>query len=235
MRRRLPRIERPAARGAAALLPLVLAFIAAAGSASAGGQTNDSHGGLRPTIMLESMDGLEVQAVHEKGLDPVKVTADVGTYRGRRALHLLNDDRAIGKGNPSGGQSLAIVKGSDFKDGTIQVDVVGWPREGSPPDTRGFVGIAFRVQDHGGRFEAFYLRFTNGRADDQFRRNHSAQIRIRTGLPLVSSAPGESGGVRIVRRYRAGSVDDAEIGRRRHEGAALCEQCGSTLPDRKRS
>ena len=37
------------------------------------------------------------------------------------------------------------------------------------------MGIAFRVQDHGSRYEAFYLRMTNGRADDQLQRNHSVQ------------------------------------------------------------
>jgi hypothetical protein len=105
----------------------------------------------------------------------VKVKADVAAYRERRALHMLNEDRVGAKGNPSSGQSLAIVKGSDFKNGVIEVDVVGFPREGAPADTRGFVGLACRVQDQGSRFEAFYLRFTNGRADDQLRRNHTAQ------------------------------------------------------------
>ena len=40
---------------------------------------------------------------------------------------------------------------------------------------RGFVGIAFRSQGQGKKFECFYVRFTNGRADDQLRRNHSVQ------------------------------------------------------------
>jgi hypothetical protein len=124
---------------------------------------------------LDSLDGLDIHAVHEKGFDPVKVTYDVATYRGRRALHLLNNDSDIAKGNPSGGESLAIVNGMDFKDGSIEVDLVGLPRKGAAPDTRGFVGLAFHVQENGDHFEAFYLRFTNGRADDQLRRNHATQ------------------------------------------------------------
>jgi hypothetical protein len=45
---------------------------------------------------------------------------------------------------------------------------------------RGFVGIAFRLQtdqnlDGPQTYDAFYLRPTNGRAEDQERRNHSAQ------------------------------------------------------------
>jgi len=38
---------------------------------------------------------------------------------------------------------------------------------------RGFIGIAFRLQN--GQFEYIYLRPTNGRADEQVRRNHSTQ------------------------------------------------------------
>jgi hypothetical protein len=40
---------------------------------------------------------------------------------------------------------------------------------------RGFVGIAFRVQPDLKTYDAFYLRPTNGRADDQERRNHATQ------------------------------------------------------------
>jgi hypothetical protein len=126
-------------------------------------------------LALDTLEGLDIRAVPGNGGDPVKVTSDVATYRGRRAVHLVNDDRGIVKGNRSGGESLAIVKGSEFKDGTIEVDLVGIPRQGSPPDTRGFIGIAFRVQENGARFEAFYVRFTNGRSDDQLRRNHTTQ------------------------------------------------------------
>ena len=42
-----------------------------------------------------------------------------------------------------------------------------------PPDARGFIGIAFRLQ--GNLYEYIYLRPANGRADDQIRRNHSTQ------------------------------------------------------------
>jgi len=152
--------------GFAGLLFLAAAFVPSSRSNADGASFS---------LPLDTLNGLQIGAYRENGLDPSGVTADIGNYRGRRALHLLNDDSAIVKGNRSGGQSLAIVKNFDFKDGTIVVDVVGWPRTGAQPDTRGFVGIAFHVQDHGTRFEAFYLRFTNGRADDQLRRNHTAQ------------------------------------------------------------
>ena len=87
------------------------------------------------TMDLDTLEGLDIRAVSNRGVDPVKVTAEVTSYRGRRAVHMINDDRGIVKGNRSGGESLAIVKGSMFKDGTIEVDLVGIPRSGSPPDT----------------------------------------------------------------------------------------------------
>ena len=112
------------------------------------------------------------------GLDTVAGKSEIATYNGRRALHLiatpdLTDDDAM----------LAIVASSDFKDGTIEVDVAGVPRVGADPGARGFIGIMFRVQDHGTRGEDFYLRPTNGRADDQLRRNHSVQYTSEPEFP----------------------------------------------------
>lgn len=169
---------------AASTLAISCAASLAIGGTTAARKKPDTVGSSVPTTMaLDTLDGLEIKPTAEKGLDLVKVSADVASYRGRRAVHLRNDDSAIVKGNRTGGQSLAIVKNSDFKDGTISVDLVGVPREGAPADTRGFVGVAFRVQDSGSRFEAFYLRFTNGRAEDQLRRNHAAQYVSEPDFP----------------------------------------------------
>src|SRR5580692_5034910 len=124
------------------------------------------------TLPLNSIDGLELQGINEPGAEPVKIQSEVASYRGRRAVHIVNVE---GQGVKTGEQVLAIVKTSDFKDGTIEAEMAGFPRQGAKPSTRGFIGVAFRVQDHGSRYEAFYLRMTNGRADDQLQRNHSSQ------------------------------------------------------------
>lgn len=86
-------------------------------------------------MALDSFDGLEIKAMSEKGGDAVKVKADIATYKGRRALHMLNDDTTMTARTASGGESLAVVKSSDFKDGTIEVDVVGMPRRGANSET----------------------------------------------------------------------------------------------------
>jgi hypothetical protein len=112
------------------------------------------------TFALDTLSGLEM----------VDAKAEVVKYRGRQAVHLL----------PLPTQAkdysmLAVVSGTDFKDGTIELDVAGSPRKDADPTDRGFIGIAFRSQERGNRAEYFYLRPTNGRSDDQLRRNHSVQ------------------------------------------------------------
>jgi len=112
---------------------------------------------------LDSVNDLEV----------FNLKAEPATYLGKRSIHLLQST-AEPPTDPHK-DPIAILKGSEFQDGTIEAEIAGAPRQGARPDIRGFVGIAFRSQDHGARFECFYLRFTNGRADDQLRRNHSVQ------------------------------------------------------------
>jgi hypothetical protein len=150
--------------------------------------------------------GPELLSVDRLGL--VNVTADRVEYRGKPALRLVE---AAGVGEAA--ETLAIVAGSTFRDGIIQVDLAGAPRAGSESGgARGFVGVAFRVQKDPLRYECFYLRPTNGRADDQLRRNHSTQYvshpdypwdRLRKESPgvyesYVDLVPGEWTAVRIV-------------------------------------
>jgi len=89
-------------------------------------------------------------------------------YKGRSAIQV------IAKPDAANATSYALVKDASFRDGVIEVDLAGQPAAGAPAGARGFIGIAFRVQDDG-RYEYIYLRPTNGRADDQVRRNHSTQ------------------------------------------------------------
>src|SRR5215471_10519267 len=57
------------------------------------------------------------------------------------------------------GESYAIVKGSRFHNGAIEVELAGKPGANADSGARGFIGIAFRAQ--GNRFEYIYLRPTN--------------------------------------------------------------------------
>jgi hypothetical protein len=64
---------------------------------------------------------------------------------------------------------------SDFKNGIIEVKVLSKLLENAPDFARGFIGVAFRIDESNSKFECIYIRPTNGRADDQVRRNHSTQ------------------------------------------------------------
>src|ERR1700738_4075281 len=89
-------------------------------------------------------------------------------YKGRSAIQV------IAKPEAANASSYALVKDVSFRDGVMEVDLAGQPAAGAFAAARGFIGIAFRVQGDG-RYEYIYLRPTNGRADDQVRRNHSTQ------------------------------------------------------------
>jgi len=128
-----------------------------------------------------------------RALDPGHLTlvgarAESVVYRGQRAIHLQS---RIGH-EADDDSMLAVLPGSDFKDGTIELDVAGAPIP-QVPNARGFIGVAFRVQAHSDSFECFYIRPTNARADDQLRRNRSVQYTSSPGFPwqrLRQESPG---------------------------------------------
>jgi len=113
------------------------------------------------TFPLDSTDGLKLN----------KVSAEAVGFKGRKAIRVTEP-----AGAPSQREDrLAILAGTEFEDGTIEVDLAGQPGGGATEGARGFVGVAFRLTPDLSKYECFYLRPTNGRADDQVRRNHSAQ------------------------------------------------------------
>jgi hypothetical protein len=113
------------------------------------------------------------------GLKLLNVKAEPVNYKGRKALRLT--DAAPPDLGDEG--RLAVLTDSDFQDGTIEVDLTGAPLPNAGEGARGFVGLAFRVAPEASRFECIYLRPTNGRADDQVRRNHSVQYISIPGFP----------------------------------------------------
>lgn len=67
------------------------------------------------------------------------------------------------------------LRDMNFTDGVIEVQVLSKFLPNVPDWARGFIGVAFRISGDNQNFEGIYLRPTNGRADDQIRRNHSVQ------------------------------------------------------------
>ena len=74
------------------------------------------------------------------------------------------------------------------------MDVLSRLLPNAPPLARGFIGIAFRVNDSNSKFECIYIRPVNGRAENQLQRNHSIQYFSYPGYDFDrfrKEAPGE--------------------------------------------
>jgi hypothetical protein len=103
-----------------------------------------------------------------KNLSSVNVKVAEDDYLGKKSLKVTD----IGDNTEA---KFVKIDNYDFMNGVIEIELSGKPAESSSEQARGFVGIAFRIDKDNSKFECFYLRPTNGRADDQVRRNHSAQ------------------------------------------------------------
>jgi hypothetical protein len=120
---------------------------------------------------LESASGLRLHNVAAApavldGRKGLRVT--ISDDAARRLQSLTPDQQALF-------EQLAVIEGLEFAHGVIEIEISGEPAPGAGGGARGFVGIAFRLQNDMRTYDAFYLRPTNGRADDQERRNHAAQ------------------------------------------------------------
>lgn len=106
------------------------------------------------------------------------VVIEPAVFKTKRSVRVADSD-------PKLDTELRLVKLADstFHNGTIEVELAGAPMKNSGEDARGFVGVAFRIDPSNSKFECIYLRPTNGRADDQVRRNHSVQYISYPGYP----------------------------------------------------
>ena len=101
-----------------------------------------------------------------KDLVLTNVKAEAVEYKGRKAVRITKNTEKDG---------FALLRDTDFQDGTIEGDIA--LKIMTPPGVRmpGFVGIAFRARPDGSHYELLYLRPGNSRAEDQAMRNHSVQ------------------------------------------------------------
>jgi len=168
----------------------------------------------QPTsVPLESPAGLPLHNVSAtpatlQGRKGLRVELSDETRRTLQAMTPEEQQKAAASGL---GEQLAVIEASDFGDGVIEAEIAGAPRADAGEGARGFVGIAFRVKDDLKTYDAFYLRPTNGRTDDQVRRNHASQyishpdwpwFRLRKEFPekyeaYVDLVPGEWTRIRI--------------------------------------
>ena len=124
------------------------------------------------------------------GLQLHNVRAEAVTYKDRRAIRITD----TAADNTPDGNRFAILSGTNFRNGMIEVDLAGDTQPGAGPEFRGFTGLAFRASPDGASYECFYLRPKNGRSLDQTQRNHSVQYISNPDFPwqrLRQETPGK--------------------------------------------
>ena len=120
---------------------------------------------------LDSTAGLRLQ----------NVVAEAATLQGKKGVRVTGSEEAqrrlqtMSPDEQARFPQLASIDGLEFANGVIESEIAGAPAPGAGEGARGFVGIAFRLQNDGITYDAFYLRPTNGRAEDQERRNRAVQ------------------------------------------------------------
>lgn len=93
------------------------------------------------------------------------------TLMGNRVIKVIKDSSIVKVDEPT----YAKLNNVDFKNGTIEVKVLSRLLPNAPDFARGFIGVAFRINDSNTKYESIYVRPLNARVNDQVRRNHSIQ------------------------------------------------------------
>jgi hypothetical protein len=133
--------------------------------------TSDTEARQAKQFPLESAEGLRLN----------NVAATPAVLDGRKGVRVTISDEAQRKlqsmtpGQQAQVEQLAVITGVEFSNGVIEAEIAGAPAPNASEGARGFVGLAFRLQEDMRTYDALYLRPTNGRADDQERRNHATQ------------------------------------------------------------
>jgi hypothetical protein len=120
--------------------------------------------------LLSRVDGQSI-ALNKENLVASQVYMTPMKMDGQNVIRVIMDSSIKLFDQPT----FVKLKDMNFTDGTIEVRVLSKFLPNSPDWARGFIGVVFRVSGDDQNFESFYLRPSNGRADDQIRRNHSVQ------------------------------------------------------------
>jgi hypothetical protein len=123
-------------------------------------------------VIMFSINSSSQTISFDKGnLEANGVYMSIEKMNDKKVVKIVKDSTQTGADLPT----FVKIKTVDFKDGTIEVKVLSRLLKTAPASARGFIGVAFHIDPLKSRFEGIYLRPTNGRAEDQLRRNHSIQ------------------------------------------------------------
>lgn len=104
-------------------------------------------------------------------IEAVHTAVEQTTLNGESVLRVVKKDKIMEFDE----NTYAKLSGSTFHNGTIEVKMLSRLLPDAPDFARGFIGIAFRINQEDTKFESFYVRPTNGRIDDPVRKNRGVQ------------------------------------------------------------
>jgi len=102
---------------------------------------------------------------------PVHVAIESVFFNARPVLRVVKAD----KQDIFDENTYARLMGSDFHNGTIELEVRSRLLPDAPDFARGFIGLVFRASENDAEFECYYVRPTNGNHPDPVRRAHGSQ------------------------------------------------------------
>lgn len=108
----------------------------------------------------------------EQAFVPVGTSVGLTELDGEQLIRVVKPEENVEPDVPT----YARLVGSDFHNGTIEVDVRARLMHWADIDCRGFIGFVFRASEDNDRFESFYVRPRNGRScTEPQRRIHTMQ------------------------------------------------------------
>jgi hypothetical protein len=122
---------------------------------------------------LVPADNLYAQSISfdKNNIEAVHVFMSLEKMAGKKVLRVIKDSSVKKVDEPT----FVKLKGLNFKNGIIEVKVLSRLLKDAPDFARGFIGVAFRINDSNTKYESIYIRPVNAGVNDQVRRNHSIQ------------------------------------------------------------
>lgn len=104
-------------------------------------------------------------------LKAVHTTISNVEFEGEKVLRVVKSEKIMEFDE----NTYAKLIDSTFHNGIIEVKMLSRLLPDAPDFARGFIGIAFRINDDDTKFESYYVRPTNGKTNDPIRKAHGCQ------------------------------------------------------------
>jgi len=141
-------------------------------------------------VLIISTASAQKINLEESRLTAVQTSMSMQNIDGKRAVRVTKSPKVIADDEAT----YVRINDLNFKDGVIEVKVLSRLLPDAPPHARGFIGLAFRINEDNSRFESIYVRPTNSIANDQLRRNRTVQYFSYPNFKFTDSratAPGQ--------------------------------------------